>query len=404
MARRQTNRLTAKTVAAAKRKGMYADGEGLYLQVAGSGSRSWIFRYSMDGKTRDMGLGSASVVTLAEAREKAQEARRLKAKGIDPISAAAAERAAKRVDGVTFRQVAEAYVAAHRAGWRNPKHVQQWENTLAAYCYPAIGDLPIASIDTAAILAILGPQWQDKTETLNRLRGRIEAILDYARALKYRDGENPARWRGHLAKLLPARRRVQRIKHHPSMPYAGAPAFYASLTEKATTAAAALRFAILTAARTSEAIEARWSEIDLAKAEWTIPAERMKGNREHKVPLSPQAVELLRGMIGQHKEFVFVARKSRPLSNGAFLVLLGRMGHGDITAHGFRSTFRNWAAEQTTFPREIAEASLAHVNSDRVESSYLHTDFFAKRRDLLGAWARYLTGGTEPTRLTVAAE
>lgn len=406
MAKREYNRLSAKAVTAKKAAGLYADGDGLYLQISPSGARSWIYRFQIDGKTRDMGLGSCRDVSLADAREAARIARDQKRRGIDPIAARDAERAAKRVDGVTFRQCADAYVAAYRSSWRNPKHVQQWENTLAGRVYPAIGDLPIAMVDTPAIMTILEPQWALRTETLNRVRGRIEAILDWARARGYRPAgsENPARWRGHLDRLLPARHRVQRIKHHPAMPYEDAPAFFGKLAERETVAAKALRFAILTAARTGEVIGARWTEFDLDKAVWTIPAERMKGKREHRVPLSPPAVALVRSMIGGHAEWVFPGYRGKHLGDNAMLVLLGRMGRGDVTAHGFRSSFRDWAAEQTAFPREVAEACLAHVNSDRTEAAYLRSDFAAKRRDLLAAWARYLAGETEPKRLTVAAE
>jgi integrase len=391
-------RLNALSISRAKKPGMYADGDGLYLQVTHAGARSWIFRYTMHGRQREMGLGSALTLSLAEAREKAGDARRLKANGIDPIDAKRSEKAAAAAEAsrqVTFEQACEAYIAAHAPGWRNAKHGQQWRNTLKTYAYPMCRSVPVSSIDTGVVMKILGPIWSDKTETANRVRGRMEAILDWARTRGHRHGENPARWRGHLENLLPKRGKVQKVEHHSSLSYDQVPEFMAKLRKQEGVAACALQFLMLTAARTGEVIGATWSEIDLKKGIWTVPAQRIKAGKEHRVPLQPAAIRLLEQVAplkGKH-DFVFPGgKKDKPLSNGAFLALLERMGRGDITAHGFRSSFRTWAGEQTTFPREVIEAALAHAIGDKVEAAYLHSDFFGKRRELMLAWAEFCGG------------
>jgi integrase len=370
-----------------KRPGWYADGGGLYLKVTTTGSRSWVYRYQIAGKRRDMGLGPYPDITLAEAREKATDARRQKLGGIDPLAAKAAARGTARVaaaKAMTFRQCADAYIAAHQAGWRNAKHAAQWGSTLDAYVLPVMGALPVGAIDTGLVMQVLEPVWTAKPETASRVRGRIESILDWATARSYRQGENPARWRGHLDNLLPARSKVRRVRHHAALPYGDIGAFVAELREQNGLAARALEFAILTAARTGEVIGATWAEIDFKARTWTIPGERMKTGREHKVPLSAPALAILKAIPNTGDD----ARPFR-LSNMALLMTLRRMGRGELTAHGFRSTFRDWSAERTGFPAEVAEMALAHVVPDKVEAAYRRGDLFEKRRQLAEAWARF---------------
>lgn len=392
-------RLTALNVQRARKPGMYADGGGLYLQVSASGAKSWVYRFMLRGKAREMGLGPLHVVSLAEARQKAAEARRLRHEGVDPIELRKAQRAAQRVtegQGLTFDDCAAAYIDAHKLGWRNEKHALQWKSTIATYASPVFGKLPVQSVDTALMLKVLEPIWSKKPETASRLRGRIEAVLDWATVRMFRTGENPARWRGHLDHLLPARNKVRRPEHHPALPYAEVGDFLRVLRTQEGVAARALEFLILTAARTGEAIGAQWSEIDLDAKLWTVPASRIKGGREHRVPLSTPAVALLRGLKAEAEKMlvgsVYVfngARRGKPLSNMAMLKLLARMGRKDLTVHGFRSTFRDWAAEQTHYPREVAEMALAHVIGDKVEAAYRRGDLFEKRRRMMEDWARY---------------
>jgi len=390
---RRIGRLNALAVSRAKRPGMYADGGGLYLQVTGPEARSWVYRYARGGRTRYMGLGSLNAVSLSEARTRAAEARRLTSAGIDPIGEREGQRAARRAEAarqVTFQDAAEAFIRAHKAGWRNAKHADQWRNTLATYAYPVIGTLPVQQIDSGLVVRVLEPIWTTKTETASRLRQRIEAVLDAATARGQRTGENPARWRGHLDSLLPARAKVQRVRHHPALPYAELGAFMAGLRKQQGLAARAMELLILTATRTTECIAARWSEFNLDEKLWTLPAERIKAGREHRIPLAPAAVALLRKLAeAKVNEFVFPGRPGKPLSNGALLALLKRMKRADLTAHGFRSTFRDWAAEQTNYPREVAEMALSHAISDKVEAAYRRGDLLEKRRRLMEAWASY---------------
>jgi integrase len=292
--------------------------------------------------------------------------------------------------GIAFRVCAEKHIAAHEAGWRNPKHRDQWKNPLAAYVYPVIGDLPVGEIDTGLVLKILEPIWTSKTETAGRVRGRLESVLDWAAARGYRGGENPARWRGHLDKLLPARTKVAKVRHHPAMPYAEMPSFMAELRDCSVISARALECAILTAARTGEVIGAQWSEIDLGAGIWTIPAERMKVGREHRVPLSDRAVEVL-SQLPREAEWVFPGgRAGKPLSNMALLEVMRGMRPDDgFVPHGFRSTFRDWASERTAFPHEVCEMALAHTIPNKVESAYRRGDLFDKRQRLMAEWVRY---------------
>jgi integrase len=397
---RAIGRLTALKVEKAKKPGMYPDGGGLYLRVTLEGARNWVLRYMLDRRPRWMGLGPLALYGLADARAKALDARRKRHEGIDPIEARRAERARQRLDGakaITFKQCAETYIASHRAGWRNGKHAGQWSTTLSTYAYPVIGPLPVQAIDTGLVLKVLEPIWKAKPETASRLRGRLENILDLAKVRGYRDGENPARWRGHLDKLLPPPFKVRQVEHHAFLPYAELPGFLVALREQEGIAACALEFLILTAARTSEVIGARWSEMNLLDKTWTVPAARMKARREHRVPLSARALDILKGMHGLRNKddpdaFVFPGRKpGTPLSNMVFLMLMRRMGRADLTAHGFRATFKTWASECTSFQNEIAEVALAHVVGDKVEQAYRRGDLFEKRRRLLQQWATFCT-------------
>jgi integrase len=392
--------LTARRVQTIAKAGLYADGGGLYLQVGAAGAKSWILRYQLAGRRRDMGLGSAELFTLAETREKAIEARRLIAIGIDPIEARRIERNKGKIAAaaaITFQECAARYIAAHRAGWRSPKSLNAWEATLGTYVYPTFGDVPVQAVDTGLVTKAIEPIWPVIPETAGRVRGRIESILDYASVNGWRQGENPARWRGHLEKLLPRKSSVRPVEHHPALPYGEIAEFMIELRRREGIAARAFEFLILTAARTGEVIGARWSEIDHAAKLWTIPGERMKGRREHRVPLSNAALAILDAMTEiRQGDFVFPGgNANRPLSNMSLLMTLRRMGHPDLTAHGFRSTFRDWCAERTNFPAEVAEMALAHTVGDKVEAAYRRGDLFEKRRDLAEAWARFCEGATQ---------
>ena len=391
---REINRLSAISVKALSERGRYPDGDGLYLQVSAFGTKAWIFRYTISGKPHQMGLGALRTVSLAEAREAARECRKLVRDGIDPISHRRAEKAARLLEGAkgkTFQQCAKDYIHDQGVAWRNVKHAAQWSSTLETYAYPVIGKLPVQAVDTALVMRILKPIWSTKTETATRVRGRLEMILDSAKVLGLRSGENPARWRGHLDKLLPQPSKVSKVKHHAALPYDEMGAFMAKLRERSAIAARGLEFLILTAARTSEVTDARWSEIDFAGKIWTVPADRMKSEKAHRIPTSPSALSVLQTMREtRQNDFIFAGNRPKaPLSNMAFLQLLKRLGRGDLTVHGFRSSFRDWAAERTAVPREVAEMALAHAVSDKVEAAYLRTDLFDKRRRLMDDWAAF---------------
>jgi integrase len=399
MPRKVNNALTPLAVKNAK-PGRHADGGGLHLLVKESGARSWVYRFMLNGKSRDVGLGPAGQggISLADART-ARDALRLKVKaGIDPLeerqreaAGALAAAQAAQVAGITFKAVAEAYIGANEGSWRNDKHRQQWKNTLATYVYPVIGELPVAEVGTAHVLQILEPIWKAKAETASRVRGRMETILDAAKARGYREGENPARWRGHIAQILPARSRLTR-GHHKAMPYEAIPAFVRELHKREAVAALALEFTILTAARTGEVIGAKWDEVDLDKAIWTIPASRMKAGKEHRVPLSARAVEILESTQGLRNEWLFPAAKGGSMSGMAMSMLLRRM-KVDVTVHGFRSGFRDWCAECTGYAHEVAEMALAHTIDNKVERAYRRGDLFDKRRRLMDEWAVYCASG-----------
>ena len=387
-------KLTALGVARITKPGTYADGDGLYLQVVNGNARSWIYRYSLDGRARYYGLGSAKVISLRRARELAAEPRRLRAEGIDPLEHRRAQRQAARIQsvrGVTFRQCAEGYIAAHEHSWTNAAHREQWRTSLAMYVFPVVGDMPLQAIDTALVLRILQPIWNAKPETASRIRSRIKSILDAAKAQDLRTGENPARWKGHLANLLPAPAKVRKVEHHPALLYGELPAFMADLRGRPSISARCLEFTVLTAARRGEAIGARWSEIDLDAAVWTVPATRMKSRRAHRVPLAEPVIRLLRDLHAvRSSEHVFPGNKpDKPLTGSSVNKLLEMMDRRDITVHGFRSTFRDWAAEQTEFSYEVVEMALAHAVGSSVERAYRRTDLFEKRAKLMTAWAGY---------------
>ncbi len=402
---RTRNRLAARFVQTVTEPNWYADGGNLYLQVRsgddGQVWKSWVFRYKLWGRERPMGLGSATDVSLKEARKLASEQRRVLRAGLDPIE----ERRRRLQDArvadaraITFADCCKAYIDAHGASWRNAKHKTQWQNTLATYAEPVLGKLPVHAIDTPLVLKVLTPIWESKTETATRVRQRIEAVLNWATAREYRTGTNPALWKGHLDKLLAKPAKVKRVKHHPSLPYPEIGAFVASLRLQEGIAARCLEHVILTACRTNEATKAVWSEIDLEAKIWIIPPERMKSGREHRVPLSPRAVEVLKA-LPRIDDYVFPGPRGT-LSNNAMLKVLERMGRSDITTHGFRSTFRTWVAETTAYPREIAEAALGHVLRDRVEAAYQRGDLLEKRRRLMQAWARYCDKPTRKATIT----
>jgi integrase len=437
MARTTINRLSDRRVRTAN-AGMHPDGGGLYLRVTtgvgGVVNRYWLFRYKQRGtrKDRQLGIGSIDTVSLAAARAAARECREQLLAGLDPVEQRKVKQTAAALveaKAMTFDQCRETYITSHEAGWRNAKHAKQWTATLTTYVTPVFGHLPIAAVDTGLVLKVLEPIWATKSETASRLRGRIEVILDWAKVRGYRDGENPARWRGHLDKLLPAKSKVRKVKHHPALPYGQIGVFMSDLREREGTAAKGLQFTILTVARTDEAISMRWDEIDMAAKLWTVPPERMKGEREHRVPLSEPALAILRDMIpagqeGIGRKYVFRgAKPGRPLSNMAMLELIRRMnaerevvglpkwtdpkqGGRDVVPHGFRSTFRDWAAERTNFAREVAEAALAHIDGDETERAYQRGDLFDKRRRLMTAWAEFcskpvLAGTVTPLRREV---
>lgn len=389
---REIGKLSAVVVRNKSAPGLYADGGGLYLQVTEAGAKTWIYRFMLNGRRRDMGLGAAHTVTLAEAREEARRCRQLARDGVDPIDnrkAARLSALAKTATTMTFKQCAEGYIRAYEAGWRNTKHAAQWTSTLEHYAYPVMGELSVATVDTGLVMRVLEPIWSTKTETASRVRGRIEAILDWAIVRKYRDGENPARWKGHLDHLLPARAKVQKAGHHAALPYDRMVDFMKTLGDVDGVAARALEFAILTAARTGEVLGVTWAEIDLEKRLWVIPPERMKAGREHRVPLSKAALAVLQGQSGREGPVFRGGKANKPLSNMALLMTLRRMKRTDLTAHGFRSTFRDWVAECTDFPHEVAEMALAHAVGDKVEAAYRRGDLFEKRRKLMDEWAKY---------------
>lgn len=391
---KKAKELSALTVSRLKDNGRYPVGgvDGLCLRVAGS-SRAWVLRIMIDTKRCDIGLGSFSDVTLAEAREKARECRKQIRNGINPINERKAKRDSARLEAAktkTFAECATAYVDAYQAGWKNEKHIKQWTSTLKTYAFPIIGSLPIASLDTGLVLKVLEPIWYDKTETASRLRGRIESVIDWATVRGYRQGENPARWKGHLEKLLPSRNKIQKVKHHDALPYNEIAGFMIELRKRKGVSVLALEFAILTAGRSGEVRGATWTEIDLKNRIWTIPATRMKAGKEHRVPLSDESLAILKKVprfVGN--DFVFPAPRGGQLSDMALTSILRRMGCGNLTQHGFRSTFRDWAGETTAYPREVIEHALAHQLKDKAEAAYQRGDLLEKRVRLMSDWSKH---------------
>ncbi|WP_340151233.1 integrase arm-type DNA-binding domain-containing protein [uncultured Sneathiella sp.] len=387
------HRLTPRKVATAG-SGKYEDGGGLRLVVSNSGSKKWVLRFTLNGKRREMGLGSYPDVGLADARAKASEYRQQASENIDPIEARRIELEAIP----TFTICAARFIRSHRRGWKNAKHARQWVSTLKTYARPVIGSKLVDSIETKDILEILKPIWATKTETAKRVQGRIENILDFAAAHKYRNRVNPARWRGHLDMLLPKPSKLRTVKHHPAMSYTEVPAFMEELKKNGSVSASALRFLILTATRTSEVLKAQWSEIDLENAVWKIPPERMKTRREHRVPLTEVMLTDLNALprLDGNPYLFSGARYGKPLSNMALLQLMRGMGYGvngsrgDAVPHGFRSSFRDWSGEVSSFPRDVAEMALAHVIENKVEAAYRRGDLFEKRRKMMQAWCNYI--------------
>lgn len=405
-------RLTALQVRRLDSPGLHPDGGGLYLQITGQAGRSWIYRYWVSGREKQMGLGPLHSVTLAEARDLAREARRLRRQGADPLQLKRAAEAAVVLDEarqISFSDAVDGYITANKAAWRNDKHVKQWKSSLSTYVEPKMGALAVADVGTDQILQALQPIWAAKAVTASRLRGRIENVLDWATARGYRQGDNPARWSGHLDKILPAKAKVADVKHHAALPYAGLSAFMRKVAELRGGSARALEFTILTAARTGEVLGLDWEEIDLEARVWTVPAGRMKGRKEHRVPLSDAAITILEGMAERWREVearrwrpasagpapvdpigpvFFGARAGKGLSNMSLLKVLKTLKRPDLTTHGFRSTFRDWAAETTEYAGEIVEMALAHTLANKVEAAYRRGDLFAKRRALMDEWAR----------------
>jgi integrase len=389
---RAVHRLTAIGINRLKQPGLYADGGNLYFRIAPGGSRGWVFRFTRNGRTHDAGFGPYPEIAIADARTRAFEWRKLLVSDVDPLEQRKAEQAAAPVaaaKSITFDDAVAAYLATHERGWRNAKHRQQWASTLATYASPVFGKLPVSAIDTGLVLRALEPIWNEKPITAGRLRGRIEQVLDWARVHRYRSGENPARWRGHLCHLLAAPTKVRTRAHHRAVAYGEIAGFMAELRQRPGNAARALEFTILTATRSGEVLGAKWSEIDVANRVWVIGVERMKSKREFRVALSDVAIAVLESVRGQAGEFVFQRPTGGRLGINAMHDTLGAMSRRDATVHGFRSTFRDWAAEATSYPNHVVEMALAHAIPSAVEAAYRRGDLFEKRRKLMAAWSDF---------------
>jgi integrase len=378
------NALTSKSVAATKKRGTYRDGGGLALQVSKWGTKSWVFSYTRDGKERFMGLGSINTLMLAEAREKARELRKQVLDGLDPITERDRQRqraSAEAASAISFKECAEKYIAAKQAGWRSEVHRSQWTSSLERYVYPVIGALPVADVNLPLVLKIIEPLWSERPETASRVRGRGEAVWDWAKVRGYCSGENPFRWRGHLQHLLPSRAKAQRVVHHAALPYQEIGAFMAELREHDTITARALEFTVLAAARISETLGAKWSEIDFGAKVWTVPPERTKAHREHKVPLTPRMLQIL-AELPRNGDRVF------PITSSAVRLLMKSL-RPDATTHGMRASFKTWATERTNYPTEAIELCLAHAVGTAVERAYQRGDLLDRRRKLIEEWSRY---------------
>jgi len=388
-------KLTIQQVKSTNRRGFYGDGDGLYLKVTETATKSWVFRFRVNGKLRDHGLGSINTLSLVEARASAQECRKLRLMGLDPIEEKRKQRVAAQLEAakaVNFKDCVESYIAGHKSSWRNAKHQRQWSATLEKYAYPVFGDLPVGEIDMTLVLNVLKPIWYDKTETASRVRGRIEKILDYAKVQGFREGNNPAVWRGNLSVVLPAKNKIAKPEHMKSLPYTEVAEFWKKLSTYEGAGADALRLVILTAARSGEARGATADEFDLDNAVWTIPAERMKAEKEHRVPLSPPALALVKKLLKKRTgDLLFSGMKNdKPISDATILAVLKRMDYQKrTTVHGFRSSFRVWASEVANAQREVAESALAHTLGNAVEVAYMRSDLFKKRVPLMNDWAAY---------------
>lgn len=385
------HQLTATQVQRLKAPGMYPDGAGLYLQVTGGNAKSWLLRYSLRGNAREMGLGSLRKVSLADARRKAADCHRLLEDHVDPIEHRKAARAAAALTSaktIRFKEAAARYIVMRSKGLKNAKHAAQWGTTIATYAEPILGELSARDINVDHIHRVLEPIWTTKPETASRVRGRIEKILGWCKVNGYRDGENPARWRDNLDQLLPKLSEVRTVTHYPALPYAELPAFMQKLRQQEGTAARALEFTILTAARTEEVILAGPGEINKRDKLWTAPANHMKLKREHLVPLGTRALKLLDGASESYL-FPSAAHPDKHLSNMAMLMVLERMGYGHVTVHGFRSTFKDWCRDRTRFENYVSEAALAHASGDKIEAAYARSDVLDKRRKLMDAWAAF---------------
>ena len=390
---RIAKRLTTVKVNALRKPGLFADGDGLYLQITPTGSKSWVFRYKSNGRARDMGLGPISAVNLAQAREKAAECRRQRSEGKDPLEArkaAVADARAAEAQRTTFREAAEQLLAAHEAGWRNPKHRQQWRNSLANYVYPVIGDISVAAVDRHSCSRSWSPCGAASRRPQRGCAGVLSASWTLPRPEGSATARTQRRWRGHLDAVLPRRSKVQTVKHHPALPYKELPAFMSELRERQGLTPRALEFTILTVARTGEVIGARWEEIDYEQQTWAVPASRMKGGRPHVVALSKRAITILRELsVTRASEFVFPGiRPRRPISDMTMLMLLHEMRSG-VTVHGFRSSFKDWCTERTAFPDFLSELALAHISGDKVRGAYARSDLLAKRRQLAEQWVQF---------------
>jgi integrase len=407
---RTMNRLTAKAVEKQSKPGLYGDGGGLTLQITKAGAKSWLFRYMIDGRAHGMGLGPVHTISLAEARQKAAEARKLLIGGVNPLEAKRQRQLdakSAQTKRITFDQCASAYIEAHRASWKSVKHADQWVNTIATYASPIIGSLPVDQIDTGLVVKVLSQPddkelqfWTSKNETATRVRGRIESILGWATTSGFRSGDNPARWKGHLENLLATISKSSRTTHHPSLPWRHVGAFMEALRQRQGLGARAVEMAILTASRSGEVRGARWAEIDMTAKTWTIPADRMKAGRDHEIPLSDAALKLLRELPRiEGTNLIFPGTKGQALSDMSLTAVIKRMNSDapiwidkdgkQITLHGFRSTFRMWAAESTNYPREVAEHALAHQLPNAVERAYQRGSLFVKRSQLMNAWAQF---------------
>ncbi|MDR0672999.1 MAG: integrase arm-type DNA-binding domain-containing protein [Zoogloeaceae bacterium] len=390
-------KLTTRQLARISTPGKYGDGGGLYLQVTKKLVKSWVFRFALNGVEHYMGLGPFHAVHIREAREKARKVRTMLTQGVDPLQARETQDPVFLQGNKTFDDCVAEYIESHKAGWKNSKHLAQWKNSLLTYVSPCFGKRDVREIDTALVLQALTPIWETKTETAARLRERIARTLSFAATRGYREGDNPARWAGHLQELLPRPSRLKKVRHHPAIPYWEIAGFFRRLAEEKGCGAPALAFTILTAARTSEVLLARWTEMDFASRLWTVPAERMKSAREHRVPLSEAALAILRRQAGLHPVWVFPGKKSDGTLNASILRdTLGRMNRGEATVHGFRSSFRVWAAERTTYPKEVAELALAHKAGTQTEEAYQRSDLLEQRRDLLRDWALCCMEGVNP--------